>query len=40
MNLPELKDVAIRKVEEIGERIALYVSLERTSMSCLLKSGL
>ena len=34
MNIPGLKDVIIEKVEEIGERTALYVSLPKKPHTC------
>lgn len=34
MNIPGLKDVRIEKIEEIGERIALYVSLPKRPHQC------
>lgn len=34
MNIPGLKDVEVTKVEEVGDRIALYVQLY-ASMSSL-----
>lgn len=34
MNIPGLKDVVIEKIEEIGERTALYVSLPKTPHTC------
>lgn len=34
MNIPGLKDVELEKMEEIGERIALYVSLPKQPHKC------
>jgi len=34
MNIPGLKDVTIHKVEEVGERIAIYVSLPKKVHQC------
>lgn len=34
MNIPGLKDVEITKVEEEGDRIALYVQLPKCTHQC------
>ncbi len=34
MNIPELKDVIIKKIEEVGERTAIYVTLPRKPHPC------
>lgn len=34
MNIPGLKDVEITKVEEVGDRIALYVQLPKCTHPC------
>ena len=34
MNIPGLKDVELEKIEEVGERIALYVSLPKQAHEC------
>ncbi|WP_082332549.1 transposase family protein [Lysinibacillus contaminans] len=34
MNIPGLKDVEVTKVEEVGNRIALYVQMPKCAYQC------